>query len=729
MAKQSKLIQVAVPVPLVGELDYCWTKSDQEPPSIGCRVVVPLGKTTKIGVVTRHINKSNLEAKQIKSVQEVLDIKPVLNKELLNLLRWCAVYYHHPIGEVLNHALPTHLRKGRPAKYSEAFWKLTKKGIALSSKDRLGKFQTQALSLLRNADLLSSKEFLAVGIKSSVLKRMNERGWIQHSESYPDIKTENPIKHCLPELTNEQNYCISSVEKTAEDYAAYLLQGVTGSGKTEVYMRLISKQIQRKKQSLLLVPEIGLTPQLIKRLKQRFRSCLAIMHSGLTANERLNAWNDARSGKAKVIVGTRSAIFAPLSEAGLIIVDEEHDSSYKQQDGFKYSARDLAVLRAQRLKIPIVLASATPSLESVYNIKRGRYKPLKMSRRIGSAGKPNIHLINMNLHANRRGLSTPLIAAIERNLLAHQQILLFLNRRGFAPVLLCIECGSVEECNRCDARMTLHAKIGQLRCHHCGLTRGLKWRCSSCASERIAVGSGTQRVTDELQSLFPEARIARLDRDTANSKNRLEAILSDIEQGDVDIVVGTQMLSKGHDFPKVTLVGVLNADQGLFGTDFRSSEKLAQMLIQVAGRAGRRDKPGEVFVQSHYPNHPLLKSLSTQDYDSFIELALAERKLSSWPPFSHLIVWRAEATNRKVSQAFLERVAVTARKMNGNTLILGPAAANMEKRGNRFRAHLLFQDTTRADLHKLTRKILPLVRMWPEARRVRWSIDVDPIEL
>lgn len=727
MTKNS-FVQVAVPVPLIGELDYQWTKPEP-PPSLGCRVRVPLGKTEKIGIIVRNIHTSTLDTSRIKGILEALDTEPVLNTELFKLLCWCAKYYHHPIGEVFAHALPILLRQGRPAKGIEKFWELTKKGIALTSNQSLGKLQTQVIDLLQRSGQISSRKLLGIGIKNGVLQRMMTRGWVQCIEKTPLTRpntnpTDSPLK-----LTVEQQNCVSAITNAAEGYAAYLLQGVTGSGKTEVYMHLISNQLQVGRQSLLLVPEIGLTPQLLKRLKNRFGSCLAVMHSGLTAIERLEAWRKTRSGEAKIVLGTRSAIFAPLVNAGLIIVDEEHDSSYKQQDGFKYSARDLAVLRARGLNIPVLLASATPSLESIHNVKLGRYQGLRMNRQIGSAGKPKIQIIDMNVHAAQHGLSTPLITAIERHLSLNQQVLLFLNRRGFAPVLLCTECGAVEECDRCDARMTLHARIGQLRCHHCNRTRPLTWGCDICATERIAVGAGTQRVTDELQALFPETKIARLDRDVTSNKGNLEAVLADVEHGETQIIVGTQMLTKGHDFPKVTLVGVLSADQGLFGTDFRCSEKLAQMLLQVAGRAGRRDQPGNVLIQSHYPAHPLLTTIAEQDYDAFSELALAEREATAWPPFSHLIVWRAEAANKKTARAFLERVASTAKTMANSITILGPAAPSMEKRGNRFRTQLLFQHHSRKTLHDLTRNMLQLVRDWPQARRIRWSIDVDPTEL
>ncbi len=725
------LVRVAVPVPLADAFDYRWQAPDQ-PPSRGCRVRVPLGTRERIGIVVGHPAVTDLPEGRIKDIRDALDDEPVLDEELLQTLQWCADYYHYPIGEVLSQALPVLLRRGRsPITAPRLAWELTDDGRTqdIESVRRRARRQADALELLQRHGASSIRELKERGVARDVLRRMTERGWIRPTEIAPAQTEPTGPREIPPDLTDEQQQCVAAVSEAPPGYQAYLLQGVTGSGKTEVYMRLISRQLEAGRQSLLLVPEIGLTPQLVARLRKRFGQGLAVMHSGLAARERLDAWQDTRSGAAKLIVGTRSAIFAPLANPGLIIVDEEHDPSYKQQDGFRYSARDVAVLRARRLNIPVLLASATPSLESLHNVQRGQYRVLTMRRRIGSAGDPKIRIIDMGRHASRHDLSTPLVTSIERHLAADHQVLLFLNRRGFAPVLLCSECGTVEECDRCDARMTIHTSNGQLRCHHCGRSRSLNWACGVCGSERIAVGAGTQRVTEELGALFPDARIARLDRDAARRRGSLETVLAEVELGRTQILVGTQMLTKGHDFPRVTLVGVLSADQGLFGTDFRSSERLAQILLQVAGRAGRRNEPGEVLIQSHYPEHPLLRRLAAQDYTAFAELALAERKAAAWPPFSHVIAWRAEAGQRAPAYAFLERVATAARRITAEVRVLGPAPPGMERRASRYRAQLLFQSTRRAPLHETVRELLPLVRSWPEGRRVRWGIDVDPTEL
>jgi primosomal protein N' (replication factor Y) len=672
MASDRRLIRVAVPVPLAEAFDYVWTGLSA-PPSPGCRVRVPFGRGERIGVVVGHATTSALPADRLKCAGVALDARPVLDDNLLQTLLWAADYYHHPVGEVLTHALPGLLRKGR---------------------------SLDGPTAARAADAATEP---------------------------PADQRFEPGR--VPELSTQQRRVLEAIATRDVGYEPYLLHGVTGSGKTEVYLRLIAEQLAAGRQTLLLVPEIGLTPQLVRRLRQRFGGELAVLHSGLTEKQRFDAWRRAHDDAVKLVVGTRSAVFAPLPNAGLIVVDEEHDASYKQQVGFRYSARDLAVLRARRLRIPIVLASATPSLESFHNALQGRYHFLTMPKRVGGADLPRMEIIDLGRHASRGALSTPLVARIERHLARGNQVLLFLNRRGYAPALFCPECKHVETCGRCDARLTVHARAGRLRCHHCGAEHALHWACEACGAERIAVGAGTQRVSDELKAAFPNARIARLDRDATSRKGTLAAVLDEIESGDTQILVGTQMLTKGHDFPRVTLVGVLNADQGLFGTDFRSHERLAQTVLQVAGRAGRRSAPGEVVIQTHYPEHPLLTCVLEQGYEAFARFALADRESALWPPFAHLAAWRAEAAQRPAAFAFLDRVGRLASEAAGGVRILGPAACAMERKDARYRAQLLFQCAQRGPLHALLTRTLLEVRRWPEARKLRWSVDVDPLEI
>ncbi len=735
MSPRPRLVRVAVPVPLADAFDYL--AADGPLPPIGCRVRVPFGRRERIGLVVEHPATTDVALERLRTIGAVLDSAPAIGSELLASLRWAAEYYHHPVGAVLSHALPGLLREGRAIdEPPEPAWQLTDAGRAqdVARLPRTARQQARALLALRERALTVS-ELAAGDVAAAALARLEAKGWIAAAAPPPptagEPKGAPPGRE--PELTVDQRAVLAEIAATQDArknaFHTYLLHGVTGSGKTEIYLRLIATQLAGGRQTLLLVPEIGLTPQLVRRLQERFgEEHLAVLHSAVTERERFEAWRRAYRGAARLIVGTRSAVFAPLPAAGLVIVDEEHDSSYKQQTGFRYSARDLAVVRAQRLAVPIVLGSATPSLETFHNAVHGRYRKLALPRRIGSAGAPRVRVVDLNRHASRQSLSTPLVSAIGQHLAAGNQVLLFLNRRGFAPALFCPQCKATEQCRRCDARMTVHAKAAVVRCHHCGAERPLTWACGACGSERIAVGSGTQRVGEELAALYPAARIARLDRDSTSRKGALDSVLNDVEAGNVGILVGTQMLTKGHDFPRVTLVGVLNADQGLFGTDPRSHERLAQTILQVAGRAGRADRPGEVLIQTHHPEHPLLSCLLDGDYTAFATLELAQRREASWPPFAHLAVWHAEAARRGAALELLEQVRAAAQP-SASVAVLGPAPLSMERKGGRYRAQLLFRSAERAPLHRLVDHTLQAVRGSAAARRARWSVDIDPLEI
>jgi len=735
MSTSKQLVRVAVPVPLADAFDYLAPAGAL--PAPGCRVRVPFGRGERIGIVVDHPAATDVAPSRLKTIGSVLDGSPALGAELLQSLRWAAEYYHHPLGTVLTHALPGLLREGRAIdEPPEPTWQLTALGAAqdLAQLPRTHRQQSRALAALR-ARALTVGELKTHDVAAGTIERLVAKGWAEPAApaEHARVALAHEPGGPEPELTADQRGVLAAIAATQaarKGFRSYLLHGVTGSGKTEVYLRLIAAELAAGRQTLLLVPEIGLTPQLVRRLRERFGEQLAVLHSAVTERERFDAWRRAYRCEARLVVGTRSAVFAPLPSPGLIIVDEEHDASYKQQRGFRYSARDLAVVRAQRLNIPIVLGSATPSLETFNNAAQGRYEKLSLPKRIGSAGVPKVRVVDLNRHASRQALSTPLISAIGQHLTAGNQVLLFLNRRGFAPALFCPTCKAAEQCRRCDARMTVHAKSAAVRCHHCGAERPLEIACHTCGSERVAVGAGTQRVGDELAGLFPAARIARLDRDSTSRKGSLAAVLHDVEAGNVEILIGTQMLTKGHDFPRVTLVGVLNADQGLFGTDPRSHERLAQTILQVAGRAGRADRPGEVVIQTHYPDHPLLKCLLEGDYTAFATLALVERREADWPPFAHLAVWHAEATRRADALAFLEHVrSVAAASEQSAVAVLGPAPLPMERKDGRYRAQLLLRSAERAPLHRLVERTLLAVRNSPAARRARWSIDIDPLEV
>jgi len=748
MTQDWKRLRVAVPVPVAEGFDYRWP-GPLPPPLPGTRVRVPFGRGERIGIVIEAQGGRRVEDSALKYVREVLDQEPLIDGELMRSLEWAAAYYHHPIGDVLAQALPGLLRQGRPSRApAEPAFRLTAAGHAI---DRAGlrarsPRQKAALDLLAASPGSAAAALRAAGVARDTLRRLENKGWIEPAPPEPSgdaagtaslfrdepssasESRESAPRDTPPTLTAEQHAAVETL-RAANGFVTALLHGVTGSGKTEVFLRLIGDALARGRQCLLLVPEIGLTPQLVGRLEKRFGSALAVFHSGLAAGERLRGWREARAGTVGLIVGTRSAVFAPLPRAGLIVVDEEHDPSYKQQSGFRYSARDLAIMRARALDVPVVLASATPSLESFRNAAEGRYTTLSLPVRIGAGGEPKLRVIDLNQHVSRRGLSTPLLAAMEQHLGQGAQVLLFINRRGFAPVLFCPGCGKAAECDRCDARMTVHARAGKLRCHHCGRQEALHWACPGCGGERIAVGAGTERVNAELESLFPDLKIARLDRDVVVGREALGRALDDIESGSARIIVGTQLLTKGHDFPLVTLVGVLNADQGMFGADFRSEERLAQTIVQVAGRAGRREQKGEVLIQTHYPKHPLLQKLLAGNYSSFAEHALGERRATGWPPFSHLALFRAEDRRRERVFDLLARLKRHCGADTAELRVLGPTPDWMERREGRYRAQLLLQATRRPALHAVLDSCVAALAGWPEAKRLRWSLDVDPAEL
>ncbi|WP_407676643.1 primosomal protein N' [Peristeroidobacter soli] len=699
----------------------------------GCRVWVPFGRRRVVGVVVEGRDQTEVPANKLRAAFEVVDTEPTFSPDLLALLTWAAEYYRHPVGEVLTSAMPVLLRSGAPIREEQILWRLT----ALGREEALAKLPARSIRLRAIADYLSKNEHApaseilgATESPLSALRNLEERGFVeQFAREQTDEIPPVSVMREGPPLNEAQAAAVERIQKTLGTFASHLLYGVTGSGKTEVYLQVIESVLARGQQVLVLVPEIALTPQLIGRFRGRFDAPLAVLHSGLNDTERLAAWRDAREGTARIVIGTRSAIFTPLLHPGLIIIDEEHDASFKQQDGFRYSARDLALVRAQRLGIPVVLGSATPSLET---LARARKQPETLSHlpyRAGSAKPPQVALVDLRKHGVTQGIATPTVMTIQRHLDAGGQVMLFINRRGYAPVLFCPNCGWSAHCRRCDAHLTVHARGRDLICHHCGSQENLPNECPTCFADVKPVGQGTERIEEALQQLFT-APMARIDRDSMRRKGELEETLARVNRGEIRILVGTQMLTKGHDFPKVTLVVVLNADQGLFSTDFRAPERLAQTIVQVAGRAGRADRPGEVLIQTEYPEHPLLTLLLTGGYAAFADGALTEREQSGWPPFARIALLRAEATDQQAPLKFLQDAHDLAVDFPVRGVkLLGPAPAPMERRAGRFRAQLLIRAPSHSPLQKFLGGWLPLLPMLPEARRVRWSIDVDAAEL
>ena len=724
------MLRIALDTPLRRLFDY------RPPPGAdpaelvpGRRLEVPFGRRRLVGVLIETAERSEVPDAKLRAAHALIDREAPLDPVTFDLVRFAADYYHHPVGEALAAALPALLRAGRPLHASERRWRLAA-GERGAAGGRLGPRQKSVLTALEAAESIGSEELAAIGgTARAAIESLVARGW---AEAF-DVEPARPVAPAVtpaagPKLTAAQAEAVAAIEAALGSFTAFLLHGVTGSGKTEVYLRAIATVLARGEQALVLVPEIALTPQAVARFSARFPVPLAVLHSGLTDGERLACWRAARSGAAPIVIGTRSAIFVPLARPGLIVIDEEHDASYKQQDGFRYSARDLALYRAQQHGIPVVLGSATPSLETLNNALTGRYRTLSLPERTGAAGQPRMALVDLRMHEARHGIATPVVLAIERHLGVGGQVLLYLNRRGFAPALFCPGCGWAAPCSACDSRMTVHMKSHRLICHHCGAQAPVPFACPRCETELKPVGQGTERIEDALDEFFPGVPVVRIDRDTIRSRGEIEAALERVHGGDARILVGTQMLTKGHDFPDVTLVVVLNADQGLFGTDFRASERLAQSIVQVAGRAGRASRPGEVLIQTACPQHPLLVRLLAGGYEDFARGALAERAEARWPPFSHLAVLRAEAADRAAALDFLAAARSAALGLKpGRIELLGPAVAAMERLAGRHRAHLLLESPERGALKRLLKAWLPQVEALPEARRVRWSIDVDPL--
>jgi primosomal protein N' (replication factor Y) len=724
------ILAVAIDTPLRRTFDY---RSEQEL-APGQRVWVPFGRRRVVGVVVARRDRTDVPAGKLRSIFAAVDAEPTFDAGLLQLLLWSADYYRHPIGEVIAAAMPSPLRTGTSLREETVVWSLTE----LGRREALTQLKANAVRLRAIVEALSRRgEMTASELASEsestadALRKLATRGYIAQSKRIAVADPGTSAARGGPPLNEAQHEAVQRISGTLGSFASHLLYGVTGSGKTEVYLRTIEAVIARGEQALVLVPEIALTPQLIARFRARFDSPLAVLHSNLSDGERLAAWRSAGEGRASIVIGTRSAVFSPLARPGLIVVDEEHDASFKQQEGFRYSARDLAIVRAQRLGIPVVLGSATPSLESLQRAQRQpQWVSRLLERAAANAKPPRMALIDLRAHAQTQGIATPAVLAIQRHLDADGQVMLFLNRRGYAPVLFCPACGWSAHCKRCDAHLTVHGGSRHLICHHCGSQQPVPELCANCGQPTKPVGQGTERIEEAVRQLFPDAPLARIDRDAIRRRGELEATLARVDSREVRILVGTQMLTKGHDFPNVTLVVVLNADQGLFSADFRAGERLAQTIVQVAGRAGRAEKPGEVLIQTEYPEHRLLQLLLEGGYEAFAAGALQEREQSEWPPFARIALLRAEAATALAPMKFLRAALAVARDfpMRGVQL-LGPAPAPMERRAGRYRAQVLLHAATHSPLQKFMSAWLPALESLPEARRVRWSIDVDALDL
>ena len=728
------IIRVAVPSPLRRTFDYLVPDSlAASAPQRGCRVAVPFGKREVIGLVIECPQSSDFALEKLKPISAVIDPQPLLPESLFKLFIWAANYYQHPIGDALFSTLPVLLRNGSELpEIKIANWRATTlgKGLGPDSLKRSPRQKALMDELLEQPQI--SQEQLLETHSRAALKQLREKGLIELVLQKPEpVDLDNLLKEQPLQLHHSQQKAMDAIE--IHGFNSWLLDGITGSGKTEIYLQAIEKILRYGRQALILIPEISLTPQTEKRFRDRFAVPLVTLHSGLTDKARLDAWARAKSGDAQIILGTRSAIFTPLKDPGLIILDEEHDQSYKQQEGFRYSARDLAVIRAKQENIPIILGSATPSLESINNCNKQRYQHLILDTRAGNASQPSWKVIDLKTENVECGIASSTLIAIKEAVSKKQQVLVFLNRRGFAPTLLCHQCGLVAECRSCDARLTVHRGRGRLICHHCNYQQRTVHQCPSCQSrELIAAGEGTERSEAWLQKAFPDIPVLRVDRDSTRNKGAMQKVFDTANSGEPCILVGTQMLAKGHHFANITLVVVLDADSGLFSADFRGHERMGQLLVQVAGRSGRGAIAGKVLLQTHQPEHPLLQLLIDRGYSDYAKLLLDQRQLTQLPPFNQMAIIRAESNNPNQAEMFLRAarsLAETISPPSPSLGYLGPLPALMEKRAGRFRFLLQLSGQRRRDIQQLLSTLCPQLERIPEARQVRWAIDVDPQEL
>jgi primosomal protein N' (replication factor Y) len=720
------VIRIAVPVPLAQLFDY-HVPAELPLPPVGGRVRVPFARRNLVGICLAT-DPGDAHG-DTKAITEVLDSEPVFSADLFALAQWMADYYLHPIGEVLAAMLPAQARQGAPLDIvREERWSTTDVDGNLSRAPR----QLELLCVLKKqGGSATTSALYELGFARSVIKGLAAKGFIKRalaaaSQPRPFAPMADTQK---PDLTAEQSAAIKQFDAADQGFTPGLLEGVTGSGKTEIYLRLIEARCadtQQAQQALVLVPEIALTPQTVARFKERFgdNGAVECLHSNLNDTERLQTWLKCRAGETRVVIGTRSAVLTPFKNLQLIVVDEEHDGSFKQQDGLRYSARDVAVKRAQRLGIPLLLGSATPALESLNNAHRGRYTHLHLKKRAGGAQMPAFNLLDIRGQTLNHGMSNELIRILKQHLDRDSQALVFLNRRGYAPSYLCASCGWQAQCPNCDMRMTLHRSPSMLACHHCGRRESVPKVCGKCTAEQlIAVGLGTQRTEVGLAQLFPQVPLIRIDRDTTRSQRQMQGQLDTIQQGERAILLGTQMLAKGHHFPKVTLVAVINADAGFLSADFRAPERTAQLITQVAGRAGRAETPGEVWIQTYQPDGNLLRSLIEEGYSGFAARELAVREAAGLPPFRPMALIRAESPDGRSAHAFLQSLVG---QLPNDLEVLGPAPAPIARVANRYRHQLMVLADNRAQIHAG----LALLRTQTPAARggLRWSVDIDPYD-
>lgn len=729
-------LEVALPTPLRRTFDYLPTPLRMTPSElIGCRVDAPFGNQKLVGVVVGIKASTDTPSDKLKPIDSVIDETPIISEMDLSLLRWAAEYYHHSLGDVIHASLPQKLRTGTKQNHEKLItaWVHTQEGLGLPELAlKRSKKQQEIHQYLLAHTQLTKPTLKSKGFSHSALKGLLEKGLISEIHVKPEAVSNDPLPPLLRkqplELNSEQMHACETV--ALHRFTPYLLDGVTGSGKTEVYLQLTAKALQAGGQALILIPEIGLSPQTVGRFRDRFEVEIAELHSSISEAKRTENWEAAKSGQAKIIIGTRLAALCALKKPSIIIVDEEHDLSYKQHDGFRYSARDICVYRAKQHNIPIVLGSATPSLETLNNALSGRYQHLRLTQRASEATPPHISSLDIRNQPLRAGLSANAISHIEATLAEGKQALVFLNRRGFAPSLYCHHCGWQAKCTGCDLPMTFHSHPRHLHCHRCDRQNGVPRGCPSCKNQTFShVGSGTEQIEQFLTQQFPSVPVIRVDRDTTTSKTAMQKLLAPAHEGNPCILVGTQMLAKGHHLPGINLAIIADADQGLMSADFRGIEQVGQLVTQVAGRAGRESHTGKVLIQTHQPDHPLMQVLMKFGYGEFAKQLLSERKAANLPPFGYSALIRSESKRPENALAILRLIhsALNATKTSQPLTHIGPVAAPIEKIGHRYRFQYQLFCLSRKELHSTLKKVLAEVEVKAEARRTRWSVDIDPV--
>ena len=724
------ILRIAVAKPLRTTFDYLppleYDDASVAKLQVGARVEVPFGKSRLIGVLVSLAPESDINQTKLKRAIRIIDPISLLPKALHELCLWASQYYAHPIGEVLTLAFPPLLRKGAETKTPHNAIKLTAEGHVAPQAILKSPKQAALIERLQTQEVTRST-LKAEGFSSSIIKALIDKGLATPCRiEEPEFSVSQ--SNSVPSLNPEQHHAVEQLSQQ-KGFNASLLYGITGSGKTEVYLQTIANTIASGEQALVLVPEIALTPQTASRFQQRFGATVGVLHSGLTETQRAREWERARTGKLQVLLGTRSALFAPFYKLGLIVVDEEHDSAYKQQDGFRYHARDLAIKRAQLERCPIILGSATPSLETMSNVNSGRFERYILSTRAKSASLPTWQIIDVRQQALQAGLSQALVDACHQTLNKGEQTLLFLNRRGFAHTLLCHDCGWVAQCDHCDSRLVIHKRHNRLRCHHCQAQKPLPRSCPNCHSQHWqGVGYGTERAELALQNLFPDTSIYRIDSDTVGSAKQLDDVLEAINGNQKGcIILGTQMLAKGHDLAKVTLVGIVDTDALLFSSDFRAEERLSQLLTQVSGRSGRGDRPGMVMLQTHHPEAEIFHQVIHQDYWQTAGALLNARHQSGLPPFGQVVMMHADSKDSSEAERFLNAARnALSPSLPTNHLLIGPLPAPLSKRAGKFRYQLTWLAPHEKNLHRFANIIADTLTRLPHKHELSWAIDIDP---